>query len=275
MTMKIDAGVAPQSDKLPRMGWMGWVKRAASAGALLVLAYIGVLAFPQPLFSHHTSYRNYEVWSDQPIPPQIAQVLDDATRRLRTSELHEPDQTFKIFFCNASWRLWLFSHQFSDQIGGNADTWLTRNVYIRSSDIAANRIHSPGAGPILDAAQRPLSYYVAHEITHILESRAFGRLMYLRYPQWLTEGYADYIGKGGDFDFDENRRLLAGGDALLDYRKSGLYRRFHLEVSYLLDKKGLTVRQVFADPPREQDVLDRLQNIQPGVLPEFGRASGQ
>lgn len=265
--MKIDAGAALQSDKLLRIGWKGLAKRAAVAVALVMLAYIGVLAFPQPLFSHHTSYRNYEVWSDQAIPPQIAQVLDDATRRLRTSELHEPDKTTKIFFCNASWRLWLFSQQFSDQTGGNADTWLTRNVYIRSSDIAANRIHSPGTGPILDAAQRPLSYYIAHEVTHILESRAFGRLMYLRYPQWLTEGYADYVGKGGDFNFDENRLLLVAGDPLLDYRKSGLYRRFHLEVFHLLNQKGLTVGQIFSDPPREQDLLDRLQNNQPSSLP--------
>jgi hypothetical protein len=261
MTLKIDAGAAaPQSHKAFSMKQL---KRAAAAGALVVLAYLCVLAFPQPLFSHHTSHLNYEIWSDQPIPPQIAQVLDDATRRLRTSALHEPDQRFKIFFCNASWRLWLFSQQFSDEIGGNADTWLTRNVYIRSSDIAANRIHSPGAGPILDAAQRPLSYYIAHEITHIIESREFGRLMYLRYPRWLTEGYADYVGKGGDFDFDENRRLLARGDPLLDYRKSGLYRRFHLEVFYLLNKKGLTVRQVFSDPPREQDLLDAVRNGSP------------
>jgi len=244
-------------------GWRNrakkYVKRLSIVAALVVLAYVWILAFPQLLFSHQLTYGNYEVWSDQPITPQITQVLDDATRRLRTSELYEPDRNNKIFFCNASWRLWLYGQRFSDKLGGAADSWLTGNVYIRSSNIAANRIYSPVAEPILDADQRPLSYFIAHEITHIIESREFGRLVHIRYPGWLTEGYADYVGKGGDFDFDKARKLLATGDPLLDYQKSYLYRRFELEVFFLINKKGLTVKQIFADPPPEADVLELLK----------------
>ncbi len=77
-----------------------------------------------------------------------------------------------------------------------------------------------------------------------------------------TEGYADYIGKGEDFNFEENLNLLVSGSPLLDYEKSGLYRRFELEVFFLLNKKGLTVRELFADPPNEDDVLGLVRNGQ-------------
>ena len=231
-----------------------------SAVVLTALAYLAVLAFPQPLFAYTIAHRNYEVWSDRPIDASIARVLDDASRRLRASELYDPNQKFRVFICNSSWRLWLYSQRFTAQMGGHADTWLTRNVYIREADIASNSIRSPGKEPILDAAQRTLSYYIAHEITHVMESAAFGRLVMLRHPQWLVEGYADYIGKGGDVDFDENRRLLVEDDPLLDYRRSGLYRRFHLEVALLLDKKKLPLRAVFADPPDEGALLSELRS---------------
>lgn len=239
---------------------MRHVKRVAMAFALIALAYVAVLAFPQLFFANRFDYKNYEIWSDKPIDPRINKVLDDATRRLRTSELYDPDRKIRVYFCNAPWRLWLYSQHFTDKLGGATDTWLTRNVYIRASDIGSNRIDSPGPGPILDPDQRPLSYYIAHEATHVIESREFGRLMVLRYPQWLTEGYADYVGKGGDFDFDENLRLLLADSFLLDYERSGLYRRYELEVLYLINRRGLTVRQIFADPPRELDLLKLLRN---------------
>ena len=108
-----------------------------------------------------------------------------------------------------------------------------------------------------------LSYYIAHEATHVMEARTFGRLMALQKPQWLIEGYADYIGKGGDFDYGENRRLLMSDDSLLDYRRSGLYRRFHLIVALLLDKKNLTIRDVFANPPAEDALLNELKTPPP------------
>ncbi|MES2075447.1 MAG: hypothetical protein V4462_07490 [Pseudomonadota bacterium] len=77
------------------------------------------------------------------------------------------------------------------------------------------------------------------------------------------EGYADYIGKGGDFDFDfdfdENCRLFKADSPLLDFQRSGLYRGFHLRVSLLLDKQGLTVRQVFANPPGWRELSELLK----------------
>lgn len=223
-------------------------------------AYALAAAFPKPMFEYRSSYQNYRVWSDRPIPDEITRVLDDVTRRLRTSSLHDRDTPVEIFFCNEPWRLWLYGRRFSTKMGGAADVWLTRQVFIRASDIPANRIHTPTGRPLADAAQRPLSYFIAHEITHSDVSRHFGRTVMLRYPEWLLEGYADYVGKGGDFDVEDNRALFAAGAPELDRGRSGLYREFHLKVAYLLDKKGWTLQQVFGNPPGEEELDARLRS---------------
>ncbi|MRW92047.1 hypothetical protein GJ699_18800 [Duganella sp. FT80W] len=188
-------------------------------------------------------------------------MLDDVSRRLATSDLLEKDSRFKIFFCNSSWRLWLYGQHFSDQVGADADTSITRNIYVRESDIASNRMIAPGGGSLADPVHRPLSYFIAHEAAHILVARQFGRLVSFQYPQWLMEGYADYVGKGGDFDFDENYHLFRINSPLMDFQQSGLYRGFHLRISLLLDKQGQTARQIFNHPASEKQIGELLENF--------------
>ena len=224
--------------------------RVMLAAALAVAVGLIVLCTPQPLFAYHQTHGRYQVWSDRPIEPQIADLLDDVTRRISRSAIYSPDQRFRIFICNDQWRLALYSERFSGGMGGVADTAFTRNVYIRRADIPRNRLIPPH-GWKAKMSDRPLSYYLAHELTHVMESRAFGRGSSVRYPNWLNEGYADYIGKGGRFDMAKNAADLRAGVREMDPKASGLYRRYHLEVAYLLDRQGLTIRQLYADPPDE------------------------
>ena len=237
---------------------MRLVRRLLALFLVIGGAFVAVLAFPEPNFAHRLAHGQYELFSDRPIPPQVRQVLDDVTRRLEHSELYSPGQRFRIFFCNDDWRMALYSQRFSSAPGGIADSWLTRNVYIRRADIAANRLFAP-TGELADAEARPLSYFIAHELTHAMQSRAFGRLMAVRSPDWLVEGYADYVAKGGAFDMAENRRRLLARDPLLDPERTGIYRRHHLLVATLIDGDGLSVRRLFADPPDEAEVLARVR----------------
>jgi hypothetical protein len=239
------------------------LKRLGAGLSLLALAYTVVAANPEPAFRYRTTYQNYEVWSDRPIDQGIGAVLDDATRRWKTSALYDSRTRARIFFCHAPWRLWLYGGRFDAGMGANAAGIVVEDVFIRSSDIAANRILPPGGGAIADARHRPLSYYIAHEVTHSDVARRFGRLMALRYPQWLVEGYADYVGKGGDFDFNENHRRFLAGDPALKFAGSGLYREFHLKTAYLLDKEDRSLDQVFADPPSDAQLEGWLRAYRP------------
>ena len=89
--------------------------------------------------------------------------------------------------------------------------------------------------------ERTLSYYIGHEITHVLLARELGALKQWQLPAWKNEGYADLVAKGGEFDYERAREQLRRGDRELDPKRSGLYLRYHLLVAYLLERKGLSV----------------------------------
>ncbi|HEY2357785.1 MAG TPA: hypothetical protein VGH86_10075 [Phenylobacterium sp.] len=236
----------------------GWLLRILIGLALLTAVVLAVIWFPQPLFAYHLRHGAYDLWSDRPIPPQARGVLDEVTRRLSRSPLWSPDQRFAAFICNDNWRLALYSQRFSGKMAGATDTIFTRKVYLRGADIAGNRLIPPHAGA--DMSDRPLTYYLAHEFTHSMESRAFGRAPALRYPHWLLEGYADYVGKAGQFDYAANLAALKAGSPQMDWKKSGLYRVYHLETAYYLDHRHMGVRDLFAARPSEAEALGAVKS---------------
>lgn len=226
--------------------------------ALVALALV-VYCTPYPLFPHHVAHGRFDLWSDRPIDEAAAaRVLDDAQRRIARSALDDGRQRFRAFVCNDNWKLALYSGRGQGGMGGATDVYLTRNIYLRQADLSTNRLipAHPWRAPMID---RPLSYYIAHEATHALESRALGRLMSLRYPTWMREGYADYVGKAGQFDVASNLAALKAGDRAMDPKASGLYRRYHLAVAYELDRRRMNVAQMFTSRAPEDQVLAQLR----------------
>jgi hypothetical protein len=140
--------------------------------------------------------------------------------------------------CNHRWRFVLFANT-RYKAGGLAYAPLSDNIFLRTADFDANRL--VGYSGKEAAGARTLSYYIAHEITHILVGRRLGFVRDWRLPAWKNEGYADLIAKAGDFNYELAREQLRKGDRELDPRRSGLYLRYHLLVAYLLDQKGISV----------------------------------
>jgi hypothetical protein len=227
---------------------------------LVGLACLGALPaalilYPQPLFAYSADYGAFAVHSDRPINPAMARVIADAERRLRSSELYRPEESYRVFLCNEPWRLLLLTR--SRSVGGATETLFTRNIYIRESDAASNRVLI-GDAILADADARPLSYFIAHEAAHVIQSRRFGRLPGLRHPRWLVEGHADLVAKAGDFEAAANRALLNRGDPILaeEYARTGLYRRYHLMVLSLMERTGRSAADLFAAPPPEHEALE-------------------
>ncbi len=54
--------------------------------------------------------------------------------------------------------------------------------------------------------------------------------------------------RGSDFDYDRAVDQLRSGDRALNPKLSGLYLRYHLLVAYLLDQKGISVRDMLTQP---------------------------
>jgi hypothetical protein len=205
----------------------------------LVAAYLLLLAFPEPLFAYKFASGNLTLYCDDPIPPEGASVLADVQRRLERCPLYAGRPHEYIFVCRHTWRFDLLANRNSGA-GGLAYGFAPWNVFLRRADIARNILfRRDGRTP--SGPDRPLSYFIAHEITHNLTQRFLGPWAYWHLPVWKREGYADYVGKGGDFDFKKNLALFRAGDPSLDPRGSGLYLRYQLLVAELLDRRKMTV----------------------------------
>jgi hypothetical protein len=202
-----------------------------------------LLAYPQPLFAYHVATDRLALYADRPFDPDKGRrVLADAERRIGHSVLDRRDGKHRVFVAHSPWRarlvfLWNYG------AGGVNYQPLTRNVFIRASDIDADRVMS-SLGPL--PPPRTLAYYIAHEIGHSLISERIGALANWRLPRWIREGLADYIAFAGVVDIDRLTAQLRAGAREVDPQRSGLYARYRLLVAHMLEREGWSVDQLLA-----------------------------
>jgi hypothetical protein len=111
------------------------------------------------------------------------------------------------------------------------------------------------------ARPRTLAYYAAHEISHSFTAEhlglAHGHNRDL--PQWVREGYADYVGMGGKGEIDTLYQRCVARDPDLDFIKSHSYVRFRLQAAYMLEREHWTLDQLLASRMSIADAT-RLMN---------------
>jgi membrane-bound lytic murein transglycosylase MltF len=235
-------------------------RKVKVSGILISLSffgYLGLLLHPNFLFANYHNYKNFDVYSDQKIPIDIDNVIEDALVRIKKSELYESDDRFSVFFCNTSWRLSLLTR--NPNVGGLVNQGLSNNVFIRESEIEKNKIISPTKGQeIALVEERPLSYFLAHEITHTLQTK-IERFMFLTTPEYIVEGYADYIGKGASFDYGRYLNDFKNNHFTMN-PTTGLYNKYHLMVAYLIDIKGLSFQEIVEQKRSAEEIENEIKN---------------
>ena len=229
---------------------MKFIKKSLGILLAIVLLYIGLLIYPNPLFSNKYTYENFTVYSDRVIPSEIESVLDKTKQLLSKSEIYHPTDQFYIYFCNSSWRFQFFGR--NKNAGGVVMGILSGNVFIRIADIKADKIIPPN-GWMFNQKERPLSYFLAHELTHSCQA-FMDRFMILKVTGYIMEGYADYIGKANSFNYKRYCQEYLDQEAVMD-PKNGLYNKYHLYIAYLMDKKEYTFEQIVAEQPELEAIL--------------------
>ncbi len=236
------------------------LKIGAALIAVVALLLV-LLSVPQPFFHVSVSAKNLTLYSDKSFVPEAGQqVLQLVETKLANSPLYSPAQKHQVFICNARWRQRIF---FTYVYGAGGVNYypFTTNVFLRDSIIEENCLISPKGNRV--AADRSLDYFIAHEIAHSLTGQTVGGIAYHRLPQWKREGYADYVGKGAAFNYDEARRAFLADDRKMDYEKSGLYWRFNLLVAHLLNKKHWSIQQLLTEPIEQSAVEEMIRAENP------------
>jgi len=212
----------------------------------LIVLYLVLLCHPGLFFRHTFTHGAITLYSDEPIPVSAQKVLAEAETRLRRSPLfgERHSRTMRVYICNQRWRFILFANT-RYNVGGITYPPITNNIFLRRARIDANRLVGPSGNDV--PRERTLSYYVAHEAMHTLIGDHLSLIAQWRLPAWKNEGYADYIAKGNDFDYHQAVAQLRRGDRELDPARSGLYLRYHLLVTYLLDRKGIGLEEMLSE----------------------------
>jgi hypothetical protein len=231
--------------------------RLGAVLALSIGAYVALLFAPAPLFRYAYAGMAVTLHSDAPLPPEAADVVRRVEAKLQRSPLLEAPIKHDVYLCNSGWRWWLLS-------GGNhrsaAIALLApfgRGVITREAHLIGDRLVQASGAEAPD--ERTLDYYVAHEIAHTMTADFLGARAYLALPVWVREGYADYVGRASDFDYEDARAALVGGIRRRLHPQSGAYLRDVLLVAHLLDREGWPVQAMLRAPPDEKSVEERVR----------------
>ena len=202
-------------------------------------AYVLLLCFPQVLFAHQVTYKNFTVYSRQPLDQNVYAMLDKVEARLAASAVNNTQVRPKIFLTNSqqlysALSLYIGAHSFGKGFG----LLPTNNVFINDADVARDLVFRKA--PAFN--QRSLSEVVAHEVTHLLVREKFGYVKNVTTPAWKREGYAEYVSGGTTIDYATGANLWKASP---QNDRGYQYFKYYMLVKYLLDHDKLTVDELF------------------------------
>lgn len=221
-----------------------------------VVAYLGLLCFPQVLFAHQVEHHNFKVYSREPLDQNIHAVLDRVEARLAATGVNDPTLKPRIFIADRHGLYALLSLYVGSKSFAKGYAALpTDNIFVNKCDVARDTVFRNAQTD----NERSLSGVIAHEVTHLLVRRKLGYVRNLRLPTWKQEGYSEYIAGGSLLDYQTGvQRWKEKPNDDARYR----YFKYYMLVKYLLDTKQLSIDDVFNRsfdvPALEAEVLSSL-----------------
>lgn len=213
-----------------------------SAGIFAV--YGVVLIFPQVLFAREVSYKNFNVYSRQPLDEGIYKVLESAEARLEKSPLYDKNLTHKIFISD-TFPFYAFLNPRGRGSFGNTTTGI--GIMINKADVSGDLVFRN----LEQNNKRPLSDVIAHETTHLLIQNKLGLRKAFALPRWKVEGYCEYVAGNTTIGFEEGTRRWKKNP---DDDSTYLYFKYHQMVRYLLDDEEISVDELFTKDFDEKDL---------------------
>lgn len=218
---------------------------------VMFLAYLALMAYPQVLFAHSLSAHGITFYSREPLPAEAALRAARAAELVNSSELSVPGRTERVFVCDKPWLFRLFG-----PLSGGAfafSTPVTDHVFVCRADFQNDIIRN--TQPQYNT--RSLSAVIAHEITHGLIRKRVGLLRSASVPDWVAEGYCDYVALEGSFPEAEGMRLLRAGES--HPSKSFQYFLGRQMIRHLIEAEQQTFDQIVSAPGQAAEIEVRLR----------------
>ncbi|HEY4760775.1 MAG TPA: hypothetical protein VIH42_09365 [Thermoguttaceae bacterium] len=213
--------------------------------------------FPQLLFAWSVSANNLTLYCDQAFLMEDGRnVLELVQAKLSRSPLYSSCDHYAFFICNSKWRQMIFFFA-NNRAAGLSYYPFTSNVFLRGAALEENRLISPSGKP--DIFGRTLDHFIVHEITHVLTGKSVGGRNLYCLPDWIKEGYAEYVAIGNAFNYEEAAQAFLDGDPKMNVPPSAPYLRNILLVAYLLEKQQWSPTKMFEASISQDEVETRLK----------------
>ena len=192
--------------------------------------------------------------SDHPIDAAGGErLLRDCEALLERSPIKPESLRYHVYVTNDDWRHRLFFLMRAKPLGLTYYYGFGGSAFLGGANFETGRIvHWRYVAP----PPRTLAYFCAHELTHVITGEHVGMAAFLRMPDWVREGIADYVGFEHRQSFERLREAL--GERPVDNRMMqtyGSYPRYRLLVTYFLEKKNWSVDELLATRLSEDEAL--------------------
>lgn len=218
--------------------------------------YVVALRFhPSTMFAYSRTEQYVTLYADEPLVDEATGLIERVTAKIERSPLFDRHAHYDAHLCQHGWRFALLTG--GDRMSSGVSFGpFGRGAVLRQADVRHNRIRQ--ASGRFAPGERTLDVYIAHELTHTMTADHLG-LASLKVPAWVREGYADYVGRGADFDYADARAAMLGFPRIRAIPQTGRYLRYTLAVARLLERDGWTVDRLLRTPPVRTDVEDRIR----------------
>jgi hypothetical protein len=221
----------------------------------MTLVYWLSITFPH-LFFQFEQFENLHVYHHGK-SDAVKRVGEKALAKIKKSSLYNPDTTYRVFLTDSANEYAYFTTLWRNS-GGVFLMYANGNMFIRPSLTEQDRLISPTGVTV--AEDRPLNYFIAHEVAHAMEYEKLGFSKYNALNQWVREGIADHIGRD-KFDFDKMLENYRNNLPMMNYKQSGLYLEYQLLVEYMFKYKAANVESLLEKNPSEREVKNEMQNL--------------
>lgn len=203
------------------------------------VAYVLLLNFPQVLFAHEVSYRNFRVYSREPLDGQVYALLDRVEAKLAASEVGEAGPRPRIFLTGGQGLYSFLSMYVGSRSFAKGFALLPpENVFVNRADVPRDLVFRETR---VDN-ERDLTGVLTHEVAHFLTRRRLGYWKNFRAPPWKLEGYAEYVAGGSLLGREEGARRWKESPAD-DSRYR--YFKYYMLVRHLAEVRKMSFEEIF------------------------------
>lgn len=220
---------------------------------ILAAIFIAFVLFPNlSFYRHNINYKQFNIYSDVKISDEIFDILDKVEEKLKTSEIYDPDLSFKIFISSKFKTYSIFCPSLKDAFAATYP--IINNIFISKTNIENNLVHRNAN----EDNERSLSSVITHEVTHKLIENEIGIKANKKLEIWKKEGYCEYISVESTLNLKAGiRKVYKGSNS---FSPAFSYLKYRILVTYLLDVKGHSFHSLVTTEFDFKQLEKELQN---------------